>query len=191
MARVGLSQSFYAKYSYSNGAVTYSSGGTLGKAVECKIELSDTDPTIFYANNGPAESAAAFSGGTLTITNDSLPLSQVADILGLTTAATTSPAGTTLAFPADLTVPYVGYGTVAKMIVGNSTVWRGIVLYKVQFQIPTEEFTTQGENIEFEGHELTATILRNDLSPAEWKVVGDYTTEANAVAWVKSILGIT
>lgn len=191
MAKVGLSQSFYAKYAVSDGVISYSDGGTLGKAVSCNIELEDTDPTIFYANNGPAESAHGFNGGKLTLTNDSLPLAAVAAVLGLTTAATTTPAGTTLTFPADLSVPYVGYGTVAKMIVGGTTVWRGIVLKKVQFQVPVEEFETQGEDIEFSGHELSGTILRDDGSPSAWKIVGDYTTEANAIAWVKSVLNIT
>ena len=63
MARVGLSKSYYAKYNVSSqdGTISYSNGGTLGKAVECEISLDSTDPTIFYADNGPAESAAAFS----------------------------------------------------------------------------------------------------------------------------------
>lgn len=191
MAKVGLSQSFYAKYTVTDGTISYSDGGTLGKAVECSIELEDADPAIFYANNGPAESAQAFSGGTLTITNDSLPLEPVAAVLGLTVAAVSSPAGSSLAFPADLTPPYVGYGTVAKSIVGGVTKWRAILLHKVQFQVPQDDLSTQEDEIEFEGHELVATILRNDATPALWKTVADFETEANAVAWLKSQLAIT
>lgn len=193
MARVGLSKSYYAKYNVSSqdGSISYSNGGSLGKAVECEISLDSTDPTIFYADNGPAESAAAFSGGTLTITNDSLPIAKAADILGLTTVTVTSPAGDALVFPADLNPPYLGYGTVAKMIVNNTPVWRAIFLHKIQFQMPVDTFATQEDSIEFSGHELTAKILRDDAATPAWRTIADFTTEANANTWLKAQLSIT
>lgn len=191
MAKIGLSQSFYAKYTYSNGTVSYSDGGTLGKAVECTIELEDSDAVVFYANNGPAESVSAFGGGTLTLTNDSMPLAATAAILGLETASITTPSGTSLTFPGDLTPPYVGYGTVAKMVVNNTILWRALLLPKVQFQIPADTFQTQEETIEFSGHELSAVIMRSDAPNNPWKVYADFETEANAVAWLKGQLSIT
>ena len=191
MARTGLSQSFYALYSATGTTVTYTNGGTLGKAVSVSIEPEDSDSEIFYANNGPAESASSFGGGTLTITNDRLQLSGVAAVLGLETASVTTPAGTSLTFPGGLNAPYVGYGTIAKMIVDGSTNWRAILLHKVQFQIPTGEFETQGETVEFEGHELTATILRDDTAAGGWMTWADFSSEANASAWLQDKLGIT
>lgn len=191
MAKIGLSQSFYAKYAYSNGAVSYTSGASMGKAVECEIELEDSDTVVFYADNGPAESVAAFGGGTLTITNDSMPINTIAALMGLTPVATSSPDGNTLTFPGDLTPPYVGYGTVAKMVVNNVITWRALLLPKVQFQIPADSFQTQEETIEFSGHELTAVIMRSDAANNPWKVYADFSTEANAVSWLKAQLSIT
>lgn len=193
MARVGLSKSYYAEYNVSSqdGTISYSNGGTLGKAVECEISLDSTDPTIFYADNGPAESAAAFSGGTLTITNDSLPISVAAAILGLSTTTVSTPAGTALVFPADINPPYVGYGTVAKMIVNNTPVWRAIFLHKIQFQMPVDTFATQEDSIEFSGHELTAKILRDDAATPAWRTIADFASEANANTWLKAQLSIT
>ena len=191
MAKIGLSQSFYAKYAYNNGAVTYSNGGTLGKAVECTIELEDSDAVVFYANNGPAESVSAFGGGTLTLTNDSMPLAATAAILGLETATVSTPSGTSLTFPGALTPPYVGYGTVAKLVVSNTITWRALLLPKVQFQIPADSFTTQEETIEFSGHELSAVIMRSDAANNPWKIYADFDTEANAVTWLKAQLSIT
>ena len=72
MAKVGLSKPFYASYAASNGSVTYSNGGSMGKAVSVSIEPDDNDTTKFYADNGPAESAQIFSGGTLTLEIDRL-----------------------------------------------------------------------------------------------------------------------
>lgn len=191
MAKIGLSKSFYALYAFSNGAVTYSNGGSMGKAVECEIELEDSDSVVFYADNGAAESVAAFGSGTLTLTNDSMPIDTVAALMGLQTASITTPAGTSLTFPGDLTPPYVGYGTVAKMVVNNVILWRALLLPKVQFQIPADSFQTQEEQIEFSGHELTAQILRSDADGHAWKVYADFATEANAETWLKSQLSIT
>lgn len=192
MAKTGLSKSFYALYDANNGNPTYSNGGTLGKAVDADIALDGNDAVIFYADNGPAESAAAFSGGTLTITNDRLSLPAVAAVLGLeTTNISTPAAGVGLDFPADLSIPYVGYGTVFRDKVDNTDVYMGVVLLKVQFQIPVDSGVTQGETIAFEGHGFTAQILRDDATPSKWKKMASFATEANAEAWIKSILNIT
>ena len=72
MATIGLSKPFYAIYAASGATVSYTSGGVLGKAVELSMELDGGDANILYADNGPAESATTFGGGTLTITTDDL-----------------------------------------------------------------------------------------------------------------------
>ena len=193
MAKVGLSKSYYAIYSYVEGTgITYSNGGLLGKAVDAEISLDNGDPVKFYADNGPAESANVFNGGTLTITNDRLAMVPVAAVLGLTTSALTEPAsGTRLVFPADLNVPYVGYGTIRKDITDGTTSYQAIILYKVQFAVPNDSLATQGETVEFSGQEFTATIMRNDASPAVWKEIATFATEANADAYIRSVLSIS
>lgn len=187
MAKTGLSKSYYAIYSYdATDGVEYANGGVLGKAVNADIELEDEDDNIFYANNGPAESAGSFNGGTLTITNDSLEITPLTAILGLTLANDGS-----LHFPANLTAPYVGYGTIGRHKINNSTKYRAIILCKVQFRVPKDELATQEETIEFTGHELTAKILRTDDAAAEWKIIKDFDTEAAADAFICTTLGIT
>lgn len=187
MAKTGLSKSYYALYAYdTTEGVTYSNGGLLGKAVSASIEPEEADDNNFYANNGIAESDGAFSGGTLTITNDSLELTPLAAILGLTPASDGS-----LHFSANMTAPYVAYGTIGRSRVNNANKYRAIILCKVQFAVPVDELATQEENIEFSGHELTATILRADDASADWKIVKDFDTEADAEAYIKTKLGIT
>ena len=192
MASIGLAKSYYAKYNVSDqGVISYTDGGLLGKAVEAQIELDGNDPSKFFADNGPAESALSFTGGTLTITNDRLSLSPVAALLGLTTAPVTTPSGTHLSFPADINPPYVGYGTVKKDIIDGVTSYMSIILYKVQFRVPALDVTTQGETVEFNGQEFTATIMRNDATPALWMDWGVFTSETDAVSYVKAALGIS
>lgn len=191
MAKVGLSKPYYAMYSNSGTTVTYSDGASMGKAVTATIEPEDTEVAYFYADNGPAESTSVFNGGTLTIEIDRFNANVVAALYGLTAGSSVTPAGTTLAFSGSMIVPYVGVGFIAKRIVDNTAVWNGIVLPKVQFLIPSFDFTTQGEEIEFTGNELSATILRDDTANADWAKFGWFTTEANAETWVKGLLSIT
>lgn len=188
MAKVGLSKSYVAIYNPETN--TYTNGTLLGKAVDAEISLDDSDGSEFYADNGPAESAAQFTGGDLTITNDRLSLTPVALILGLETQALTTPAGTHLVFPADLNVPYVGYGTIRKDIVDGAPSWMAIILYKVQFRVPGMSLATQGEEVEFEGQEFTARIMRNDATPAAWQDLAVFATEADAENYIKTTLAI-
>ena len=191
MAKVGLSKPYYAKYSASNQVVTYSGGAAIGKAVNANIEPDDNDTEKFYADNGPVESMQVFSGGTLTLEVDRLNATVVGDLLGITPGSSTTPSGTTLDFSAEAVVPYVGVGLIVKNIVDNSQVWMGILLPKVQFKMPSLDLSTQGEEIEFSGNELEATILRDDTASANWMSWGYFTTEANAEAWIKGALAIT
>ena len=67
MAKIGLSKPYFAKYSNTGSTVTYAEGALMGKAVELSLELEEGDDNILYADNGPAESANTFSGGSLTV----------------------------------------------------------------------------------------------------------------------------
>ena len=191
MAKVGLSKPYYAKYAAANQVVSYTSGASMGKAVNASIEPDDNDPEVFYADNGPAESAQIFSGGTLTLEIDRLDFSVIGALYGITPGSSVTPVGTTLDFTADGVVPYVGVGLIAKSIVDNSPVWMGILLPKVQFIVPSFDLSTQGETIEFSGNELTAKILRDDTSSGKWIKLGEFTSEADAETWIKTALSIT
>lgn len=191
MAKVGLSKPYYAKYAAANQVVTYSNGGSLGKAVNCSIEPNDNDTNFFYADNGPAESAYVFSGGSLTLEIDRLASDVVGALFGVTPSSSVTPVGTTLDFSADSVIPYVGVGMIAKNIVDNTAVYMAIVLPKVQFVHPGFDLTTQGEEVEFSGNQLTAAILRDDTANANWLKIGYFSTEGDAETWIKSILSIS
>ena len=191
MAKVGLSKPYYAKYTAAGQVVTYSSGASMGKAVTCSIEPNDNDTNFFYADNGPAESAYVFSGGQLTLELDRLATSVIGDIFGVTPGSSVTPVGTTLDFSADSVIPYVGVGLIAKNIVDNTAVYMAILLPKVQFVHPGFDLTTQGEEVEFSGNQLTAAILRDDTASANWLKLGYFSTEADAETWIKAALSIS
>ena len=190
MAVIGLSKPYYATYTNTSGTVTYGDLISLAKAREMSIDLNDAEDVILYADNGPAERAAGFTGGTLTLTIDELSIAAAGAILGVSPANSTSPSGTgnTLTFGGTTAAPYLGFGIVVKKQVSNSIKWMAVALKKVQFHMPNIEAVTQGETIEFQTPELTATILRDDSSSQNWAAWAMFDSEDNAVTWLSEAL---
>lgn len=88
-------------------------------------------------------------------------------------------------------IPYLGVGFIVKKVVNGVTMWRGIVLTKVMFSIPSDAATTQGETITWQVPSLTATIMRDDSATRMWKREATFTTEAQAEAYIKDRLSIS
>ena len=197
MATIGLSKPYCAKYSNTAGTNVYTNGVLIGKAVQLSVELEKGDTNILYADNGPAESANTFAGGSITLTTDDLLAAPMIGILGVKeTAITDEKIKTTgakwLVFDDEQETPYVGFGAVMKKQQNGATKWVAIVLPKIQFQNSGDAATTQGESIEWQTQELSANILRDDTALHEWKrLTTPLDSEAEAEAAIKSYLGIT
>ena len=194
MATIGLSKPYYAIYSNTGTSVTYSGCEVLAKAVELSVELDGGDTNVLYADNGPAESATQFSGGTLTITTDDLLPESVAPLLGLTLQAVTNESIQTttpkeLVFGESQVIPYVGFGVVIKKQQSNVIKYMAIVFPKVQFSNPGVSAVTQGETIEWQTPELTATIMRDDTTTHNWCRCSLLDSEADAEAYITQLLG--
>lgn len=196
MAKVGLSKPYYAIYSAGSGTPTYSSGAAMGKAIEANIEIETSDNNNLHADNAIAETDVQFAGGTLTLSTDDFSPEVSAAILGITPTPLGEIAGVTdksvneLIYDDNQVTPYLGVGFIVKHIVGGVTKWRSIVLTKTIFSVPADAATTQGESIEWQVPELTATIMRDDSSTHAWKKEAMFTTEAQAEAYIKDRLGI-
>ena len=188
MAVIGLSKPYYATYTNTSGTITYGALTSLAKACEVTIDVDAADDVILYADNGPAEVASGFSGGTLTLTVDELSIAAAGAILGITPASSSTPSGSTLTFGGNDAAPYLGFGIVVKKMVGGTVKWMAVALRKVKFRMPSLTATTQGETIEFQTPELTATILRDDSANADWCAWGQFDSEADAVTWLGTAL---
>lgn len=193
MAGIGLSKCYAAEYTCSTaGVVSYSSGTIIGKAVEFSTSIEAAEDNNLYADNAIAETDSTFGGGTLTISTDDLSQSASALILGITPSNITIGTSTVseLVYDDDMVPPNLGYGTIVKKKVGGAYKYRGVVLTKIKFNVPDEAATTQGETIEWQTPTLTATIMRDDSSKHQWKREALFDTEAEAVAYVETILDI-
>lgn len=97
---------------------------------------------------------------------------------------------TELVFDDNMEVPYLGSGFIIKKQKNNVTKWRGIVLPKIMFSIPADAATTQGESIEWQHPELSASILRDDTENHVWKREATFSTEAQAERYIRTLLNI-
>ena len=194
MATIGLSKPYYAKYANEGATVTYTGCKQLAKAVEFSMELEGGDDNVLYADNGPAESAKQFSGGTMNITTDDILPEEAADILGLTLQEITNESIQTttpkeLVFGEKQVIPYLGFGVIVKKQKDNVIKYMGLVLPKIQFSNPGISAVTQGETIEWQMPELSATILRDDTANHNWCRYALLDSEADAEAYIKDLLG--
>lgn len=188
MATIGLSKPYFAVYSASGTTVTYSNGGLIGKYTEMNIEVESADDNILYADNAAAESDKTMTGGSFTMSTDNLSLTTIQKILGVTAGTTQNP---WTVFDDTQTVPYLGVGGIIKKRVSNADVWVAFVLDKIQFATPSIAAVTQGESIEWQTQELTATIMRSDATNHPWFRMQECSTEALAETAVKTFLSIT
>lgn len=196
MAVIGVSKPKYALYSNSGTTISYSDGGIIGKATEVNIEIETSEDNNLYADNAIAETDRQFTGGTLTLSTDDLGTAISAALLGITPSTLEAIAGITdssvdeLIYDDDQAIPYLGVGIIVKKIVAGVTKWRAIVLPKVMFQVPADAATTQGETIEWQVPELTATIMRDDSAKHAWKKEATFSTEAQAEIYLEARLNI-
>lgn len=189
MAVIGLSKPYIAKYDANGGSPSYTGGILMAKAVEMNIEIESASDNDFYADNEIAETESTFSNGTLTFTPDDLEQSTVALMLGM--AETAVDGGKELVYDDNQNPPYLGFGAVVKKQKGGALKWRAIVLPKIKFSVPADAATTQGESIEWQTTELTATINRDDSTNHVWKREATFDTEEAAESYIKTKLGIT
>lgn len=196
MATIGLSKPYFAVYSAAGSTVSYANGAVMGKATEANIEIDTTEDNNLYADNAIAETDRTFAGGTLTLSTDDLSQEVSKAILGLAEQAITGIEGVTdtsvkeLLYDDQQQTPYLGVGFIIKKKVGGVYKWRGVILTKVMFSTPADAATTQGETIEWQTPELSATIMRDDSTNHMWKREATFTTEAQAEAYIKDRLGI-
>ena len=193
MARIGVSYPVYAKYNYDGeNGVTYSGGGSMGKATEIDLDLNDTNNNVLYADNAPAESVNTFTGGTIGVGTDDLYDKAAIDMLGLETKELTTPEKVTEILEGETQqAPYIGIGYIIKHMRSGTLAWTGVVLTKVQMSIPGEQIETQGETIDWQTPTIEGSILRDDTEKHYWRRRATFSTEANAKAYINGILNIT
>lgn len=197
MAKIGLSKPYFAVYENTDATVTYKSGALMGKAVELSIELEGADDNILNADNGLAETANTFAGGSVTLTTDDLLPEVMLSVLGIVEKTitnekiqTTDPKWYT--WNDAQNTPYLGFGAIVKTQNNNKPGYQAIILPKIKFNNPNDTFKTQGSTIEWGTPEISGTILRSDEADHPWKSISSILeSESDAEEAIKQYLQIT
>lgn len=181
---IGFSLPWVAKYTESDGVVTYSNAMRLARGVSVSAETDSSDNNNFYADNIIAESdAGTFSGGTVTLTVDGLFQDAEKLIQGLQAANTAG----FLVYDDNQAAPYVGVGFVIKYMSEGVTYYTPVIFTKTRAGQLAISAETQGESIDWQTAEVPFSIFKDDTSVHAWKMVGgDLADEASAEAAIKT-----
>lgn len=190
----GYSSPFVAEYEATAGTggavnVSYSNGQELARGVGIELQITTTDGVVFYANNGAAESAnGKFQSGKANLTVDGLFIAAERLIMGLGEAAQDGFTD----YDDDQEPPYIGLGVVGRFMSDGVTTYTPFILPKIKFSVPNRTMNTSENTVNFQTQALEADILRDDTAKHKWlRVGGDETTEAAAIAKIKTFLNIT
>lgn len=184
----GFSKPYVAKYSASGGTISFTQGRKLARGVSVNIAPNSSDDNKFYADNVEAESAAGiFTGGTLTLTVDGLFREAEQFIMGLPEEG----ADHFVAYGDNQDVPNVAVGFITRYMSDGVTTFVPTVIIKTKFNQISSQAQTQGDEIDWQTQELTASIMRAEDVNHSWKYIGkDYSTEDAAEAALKAKLNI-
>lgn len=192
MPKIGVSGPWVARYNNINGVVSYTNGLKLAKSTEFSAEIDKSNKNDFHADNGLAEKDNMFYSGSLTNTVDGYNQEGSKLILGVNDNKFIIDGDevTELVFDDDTQSPYLGLGILIKKMVDGRTFWRAVVFTKIMYSIPGEAVTTQGETIQWQTDQLTATIQRDDGPKHRWKRESSFDSEAKAIKYIKHCLNI-
>lgn len=186
---IGFSNPYVATYSAEGGTIKFGTPTVLARGVSVQIEPESSDDNNFYADNQIAETdSGRFTGGTTTLTVDGLFIAAKKLIYGLPVAGED---GWT-AFGDEQKTPYVSIGFIVKSRSNGNDIYQPIIILKNKFQEASTGAETQGEEIDWQTQELTASTMRSDNSTHDWKWEGkEFESEEEAVTDLKKKMGLS
>jgi len=188
MAKIGLTNIWWANLTEAeDGAPTYDGAKSFGKAVSCKVSVTNNDATL-YAEDALAESDKSFNSAAVTLGVADDDDTIFAPILGHTVKKESDGKGEMVRNANDV-APYIGLGRVITKMVNGAMKYKGEFLYKVKFSEPSQEDQTKGEKVDFKTPEIEGTA--SSLANGDWSAAQTFDTKDKAVSWVKDKLKAT
>lgn len=181
MAKIGLNNFRYGILTEAtDGTPSYGGPKTPGKAVSCKVAITNNDATL-YADDALAESDTSFNNGTVTMGIDEDDDKTMAELLG----HTVSEEGGMVRNASD-TAPYVGLGRIITKMVNGKYKYKVEFLYKVKFSEPSQDNTTKGDKVDFSTVEIEGKV--NALANGKWSTTKTFETKQEAITFLEGLL---
>lgn len=187
MAKIGVRYPRYCPYTITqnpDGTETENlgTGKVMGKATSVNVTINAEAQTQ-YADDGPAEVVAEFTGGTIADGLNDLVDTAESELLG----HEIDEDGVLIA-RSDDNAPYVRRGHVGSHLLNNQRLYKATVYMRVKYSPPSAEYTTKGQTINFGDVTLNGALMRN--ADGEWKQEKTFDNQAAAVAWLNEMLNI-
>lgn len=185
MAKIGLTNIWWGKLTEAeDGTPSYDGPKTFGKAVSCKVSVTNNDAAL-YADDALAESDKSFNSASVTLGVSDDDDTIFAPILGHTVNSGKAGNGEMVRNANDV-APYIGLGRVITKMVNGAMKYKGEFLYKVKFTEPSQEDQTKGEKVDFKTPEIEGSAA--SLANGNWSAAQTFDTKDAAVTWVKDKL---
>lgn len=181
MAKIGLNNFRYGILTEaSDGTPTYGGAKTPGKAISCKVSITNNDAKL-YGDDTLIESDTSFNNGTVTMGIDEDDNQTMADLLG----HKVGDQGEITRNSSDV-APYVGLGRVITKMVNGAYKYKVEFLYKVKFSEPSQENSTKGDKVDFSTIEIEGTV--NALANGMWSKAKTFDTKQEAIEYLEGLL---
>lgn len=189
MAMVGLKRPIFVPITADNsgGVPTYGTGIIVGKAIEANVSIELSDGKL-YADDAVAETDKSFVGGSITMGVDDIDIDAYAAWFGAQVQTVNGVVEVTDA--AGLIAPLGGFGYVGIRKKNGVRTIRSYFYYKTQWGVPSDEFKTRGESTEFQTPSVEGDIMTLGDEKATWRKWAQFTTEADAFAWLYELCNI-
>lgn len=186
MAKIGLTNIWWSELTEAeDGTPSYEGPKTFGKAVSCKVAVTNNDATL-YAEDALAESDKSFNSASVTLGVADDDDTIFAPILGHTVKNATDGKSGEMVRNSNDVAPYIGLGRVITKMVNGALKYKAEFLYKVKFSEPSQEDRTKGEKVDFKTPEIEGTA--SQLANGDWSAAQTFGTKEEAVSYIKEKL---
>lgn len=195
MATKGLSYFVAGKYGVSQGAVAYTEGKVLGKAISYTVSLDEPTANNLYADNEIAESdTQVFTTGNIQLNSAEFLPEIKAWMYGQTPASVTVGTNNTVdvyKYGDGMNPIYFGVGFIEMKQINNVDKFQAVTLQRVKARMPGRTANTKGETIEWQTPTITCDIYRDETEERNWMTESDlFDTEAEAKAYLNSVFSV-
>lgn len=177
-----------AKYTNTNGVLSYDTPVPVGDAMSANLELQFAEAKL-YAEGSLAEYAKDITGGTISIGVKYIQDTAQMDMFGTTEVTRTVGTKTIKSRKTgkDTQGNYVGIGFFAPDKIDGATKFTAIFIYKALFGEPAMSLETKGDSIKFQTPTTSGMFLTADDAAGSMKEVAVCDTSADAVAWIAQL----
>ena len=176
-----------AKYTNTDGAITYGTPVSIGDAMNVQMSVTTAEGRL-YAEGKLAEFMKQVTGGTISVGVKYIPDDAQKLLFGVAekTRTVAEKAVKSLVTSAKDTPNYVGFGFYAPEMRDGVASYLACFAHKVLFGQPSMNLQTKGESLTFQTPTTSGEFLPSDSDAQELMETAVCGTAEEAIAWIEA-----